>query len=420
MKTIQIAITAMILIFAAQPAIAQNKTAGKSGMRFWTEKATGEKIMAEIISKDPDGRRIRLKLKNGKKIWLESSRLSVNDQNHAKNWTYSRVSMKAKTLSSGANRSSRTEGWSITIQSTGTNSDSSTGVSRTTENKTKKTSREIGITFNNGGLNEDFLLEVYWLGFHKNEKNNRKIYATTARHINIPMKEVISVRVSALYNFRERIKKQTGSLTTREAWGSTYAGWLVRLSDSSGNLVAKQASQTALVKYLDTIPLHLPKEAAGVAARKPKEAGAGVAAKQPVYITKIDEDKDDILKLDNGAIVKITRGLLGLVGLRKDAVLYKDGGRWKIWIEGKKAFDCDVLKAPPLRPRSSGVVISISEVKGEGAILTTLRGSTYEVGDIHVFKTSLWLGNFEALLIDGNRLLNLEEGSEIIDVTKLK
>ena len=160
------------------------------------------------------------------------------------------------------------------------------------------------------------------------------------------------------------------------------------------------------------------KEKGGVTA--PPARVPRVAVISPVYITKIDEDKGDVLKLNNGGIVEISSGFLGFIGFRKDAVLYKDGGRWKIWIEGKKAFNCDVLKAPPFRPRSSGEVISISEVKGEGTILTTLRGSIYEVGYLNVIETSLWLGNFEALLIDGNRLLNLDEGGEIIDVTKLK
>ena len=47
-------------------------------------------------------------------------------------------------------------------------------------------------------------------------------------------------------------------------------------------------------------------------------------------------------------------------------------------------------------------------------------GSMYKVDDLYTIETSLWLGNSDALLIDGTRLLNLDEGGEIIDVTKLK
>ena len=153
---------------------------------------------------------------------------------------------------------------------------------------------------------------------------------------------------------------------------------------------------------------------------KPVQAGAARAVASPVFITKIDEDKGDVLKLANGAVVEITRGFLGFVGFRKDAVLYKESRGWKIWIEGKKAFSCDVLKAPDNRPSGAGESVSISEVKGGGKILTSLGGSLYEVGDLHTIETSLWLGPFEALLIDGTRLLNLDNGGEIIDVTKIR
>lgn len=139
-----------------------------------------------------------------------------------------------------------------------------------------------------------------------------------------------------------------------------------------------------------------------------------------VYRTKIDEDNDDILKLENGAVVEITGGFLGFVGFRKDAVLFKDGASWKIWIEGKRAFRCDVLKAPGVRSSSTGKLNHINEVKGDGKILAMLDGSMYEVNDFDVFTTSIWLGNSEVLLIDGLQLLNLDEDGEIIDVTRLK
>lgn len=153
---------------------------------------------------------------------------------------------------------------------------------------------------------------------------------------------------------------------------------------------------------------------------KPVAPGAARASASSVYITKIDEDKDDVLKLANGGIVEITRGFLGFVGFRKVAVLYKEGRGWKIWIEGKKAFNCDILRTPDNRPSGSGESVSISEVKGNGKILTTLDGSLYEVGDLHTIETGLWLGPFEALLIDGTRLLNLDAGGAIIDVTKIR
>lgn len=148
--------------------------------------------------------------------------------------------------------------------------------------------------------------------------------------------------------------------------------------------------------------------------------GKGAAAGQPVYITKIDEDKDDVLILANGCVVEITRGFLGFVGFRKDVVLFKHGSRWKIWIEGKEVYNCNILKAPSGRATGSGQTVYISEVKGDGKILMMLDGAIYEVDDLNTIDTALWLGNSDALLIDGKRLINFDDADEIIDVTKLK
>ncbi len=81
------------------------------------------------------------------------------------------------------------------------------------------------------------------------------------------------------------------------------------------------------------------------AASKAQQHKGGVAA-CPVYITKVDEDKDDVLLLTNGGIVKITLEFLGFVGFRKDAVLFKDGSRWKIWIEAKKVLQVRHPQSP--------------------------------------------------------------------------
>lgn len=160
-------------------------------------------------------------------------------------------------------------------------------------------------------------------------------------------------------------------------------------------------------------------ESAGSPPTKPAPRLRPRSAGMPVYATKIDEDSGDVLKLSNGAIVEISMGYLGYVGFRKDAVLYKDGLSWKIWIEGKKSFRCEVIKEPDVSPCGSGELVSISEVKGNGKILSTAGGSLYEVDDMGTIHTSMWLSAFEALLIDGSRLMNLDEGGEMVDVTKL-
>lgn len=144
------------------------------------------------------------------------------------------------------------------------------------------------------------------------------------------------------------------------------------------------------------------------------------AAARPVYITRISDDNDDVLSLDNGAIVEITGGFLGFVGLNKQCALYKQGQSWRIWIEGKREFLCALIKAPAVRPSGQAEKISISEVAGGGKILKGLDGSIYEVDDFSTFDTALWLAPFEALLIDGTQMLNLDEGGEIAGVSKVR
>jgi hypothetical protein len=70
-----------------------------------------------------------------------------------------------------------------------------------------------------------------------------------------------------------------------------------------------------------------------------------------VYKTVIEDDKgSDIFKLANGGIVEVRSGYVGYVGYRKKALLFPDGGRWKLWIEGKKSYPVEILKAPTSAP----------------------------------------------------------------------
>ena len=82
------------------------------------------------------------------------------------------------------------------------------------------------------------------------------------------------------------------------------------------------------------------------------------------YKTKIDSDHDDILKLENGAIVEITSGYIGYIGYRKTAILFGSGSMFRIWIEGKKVFTCELLKKP-VEKASPAKQIHISKVKGD-------------------------------------------------------
>jgi hypothetical protein len=149
----------------------------------------------------------------------------------------------------------------------------------------------------------------------------------------------------------------------------------------------------------------------------PKENSS--VAKVTVYTTKISKDENDILVLANGCIVKITGGFLGFVGFQKDAVLFKDGLNWKIWIKGKKVFNCEIIKAPSIAVTENGERFLIEEVKSNGKILKMSGGAIYTVDDFSTFDTTLWMGNVDALLIDGKRLINFTDADAIVEVTKL-
>ncbi len=137
-----------------------------------------------------------------------------------------------------------------------------------------------------------------------------------------------------------------------------------------------------------------------------------------VFVTKIDSDDDDILKLENGGIIEISRGNLGYVGYRKDAYLYLKRGNCQIAIEGKRTFQCEVIKEPngPGKPAKQ---LQVSDVKGNGSILKMMNGEIYEVSSMDQITSSMWLGFFDALLVDGDQLINLNSG-ESVNVEKVR
>jgi hypothetical protein len=135
------------------------------------------------------------------------------------------------------------------------------------------------------------------------------------------------------------------------------------------------------------------------------------------YKTKIALEHNGMIKLDNGAIVEINFGNLEFAGYGQTAIIFNVGKSWKIWIEGKKDYKCEVLKTPDSVFPSTAKIVMISEVKGNGTILKMSDGSIYEVDSIN---TTLWLGTSNALIINDHELINLDKGDEIIEVTKLR
>ncbi len=130
------------------------------------------------------------------------------------------------------------------------------------------------------------------------------------------------------------------------------------------------------------------------------------------FITKIDSDHGDVLKLENDGIVEVTSGYLGYIGYRKDAILIGRGSRCQIAIEGKRTFECEVLKMPSDRGKPAKE-LQVSEVRGDGSILITTDGEIYEVESVDHITTTMWLGFFDAILVEGHQLINLDSGESV-------
>lgn len=138
------------------------------------------------------------------------------------------------------------------------------------------------------------------------------------------------------------------------------------------------------------------------------------------FLTKIDSDNDEILKLANGAVVEVTSGYLGYVGYRKKVLVYRSSGTCKIWVEGKRVFRCDVLREPEHGRLVVVEELSISAVGADGKILTADDGRVFQVSSLFTYVTSIWLAPFDAVLVDGLQLVNLDGSDEPIEVTSLR
>lgn len=138
------------------------------------------------------------------------------------------------------------------------------------------------------------------------------------------------------------------------------------------------------------------------------------------YLTRVDTDSDELLKLENGAVVEITSGYLGYLGYRKRVILYQTGSGCKIWIEGKRLYRCDLVREPKVGRKVAVEELSVSSVSDNGEIIKATDGRVFEVNSLYTIDTTLWLAPFDAVLIDGSEMVNLEEGDEPVAVSRLR
>lgn len=226
--------------------------------RTWTESSTGRTLVAKIMEKAADNSRARLILKKGGSKWLNTSILSKEDQEYVKSWApinIPNIRMRANTVAVSTKRSKWSDVWGSI--------DSSGGKVAMTEEQ-KNSRRVVGVFIDNNGFTENFIMEVYWLGFPLNNKTKRVICAMSARLIKIPAGTKESIRVSASYNYRDTSLLYLESDTSLYNWegfyvrewsGYGYAGWAIRISDGEGEILAQSAAQPPFLRYIELIPV---------------------------------------------------------------------------------------------------------------------------------------------------------------------
>lgn len=131
------------------------------------------------------------------------------------------------------------------------------------------------------------------------------------------------------------------------------------------------------------------------------------------YYTTIEENDNGTLSLNNKAIVEISNTFIGFIGSKKKCLLFKDVNGFKIWIEGKKTFKCDLLQAPE-NARAVGLTsVTINEVLRDGKFLKLSDGRILRVGDFDAFNTSMLMGPTDGLLLETGELVILDEGTTV-------
>ena len=136
-----------------------------------------------------------------------------------------------------------------------------------------------------------------------------------------------------------------------------------------------------------------------------------------VWESRINRDSGDVIVLENGGVVKVTSGYVGYIGYRKNAVLFKVDMSWKIWIEGKRVFPCDLLKRPTESPTAASR-LTIDTVASSGGIIVTTNGSVFRVSWDQA-TSSIWLSGATVVLLGESRMLNLNAG-QLVEVSRIR
>ena len=154
-----------------------------------------------------------------------------------------------------------------------------------------------------------------------------------------------------------------------------------------------------------------------------REAAMKLMASRQVgsaYESGVESATGQVLILENGAIVEVSRGSLGSVRSRRQTIVFKDGTRWSVWIEGKGVYPCDILKEPARRNTVDTAIAYISKVSDSGEIVILGDGSVYEVSSTDRIYSTLWLAASKIVLLDDDRMLNVDDADQLIEVRRIR
>lgn len=242
-------------IFIMIPSSAAEPDSSLSGIRAWKEAGTDRTVRGRIDGKKDDGSEIRIVLENHKAIWIPMEKLSAEDRKLAAGWEKLNVRLDARTIAMGSNRSK----WSATWVATDRDAAAILSASKSQELQ----GRSLGITLDNRGTAQNLIVDVFWFGFPLNDKSKRVVCSRATKVLRAPSEDRYTISCALGYRYVEEsltlvaadFRRNVAVGLFAKSWaGHSYAGWAVRVSKTSGEIIAETASQPALLGRLKDVP----------------------------------------------------------------------------------------------------------------------------------------------------------------------
>ncbi len=145
-----------------------------------------------------------------------------------------------------------------------------------------------------------------------------------------------------------------------------------------------------------------------------------VSTGDEAYLSSVDRLDDRRIVLKNGAVAELDHTLIGsrVAGLM-DAVLYRERGRWHLWLEGWGSFEC------ALRERASGfryrlTKTFIRELPDGYTRLITSEGWIYEIKSRDRGIAKSWQVGDEIIILSDKEVVSTDRIEGPISVKKLR